>query len=269
MQSKRSFFTLIELLVVIAIIGILASLLLPSLAQAREKARMAQCLANVKQIGLAVGMYGTDSGGYAPYNPNGFDSFQRGSRGSGLEYLLTGYTGQAYEGADTATFYYRATGGIFICPNSGLSVIPFGAGGRAYYTDKGDGGVYNAYSGLFSHYNEGTAIWSKRFNTFTKPARTPYQFCSTHRNDNSLGTTNLRYSSPYGADSWHDSGRPTVFADGHAKILVNFDYRFNRNLNGDVATMAHGPYSGYELETGNAYNGKPPHNPFDFWIEEY
>jgi prepilin-type N-terminal cleavage/methylation domain-containing protein/prepilin-type processing-associated H-X9-DG protein len=58
--SRRAAFTLIELLVVIAIIGILASLLFPVFARAREAARRAQCLANVRNVALAVNMYLTD-----------------------------------------------------------------------------------------------------------------------------------------------------------------------------------------------------------------
>jgi prepilin-type N-terminal cleavage/methylation domain-containing protein len=53
-------FTLIELLVVIAIIAVLAAILFPVFAQAREKARSAGCLSNTKQIGLAVQMYAQD-----------------------------------------------------------------------------------------------------------------------------------------------------------------------------------------------------------------
>src|SRR5688500_10153696 len=60
LQRPRKGFTLIELLVVIAIIAILAAILFPVFAQAREKARAAACLSNTKQMGLAIQMYAQD-----------------------------------------------------------------------------------------------------------------------------------------------------------------------------------------------------------------
>jgi len=76
--KRRSGFTLIELLVVIAIIAILAAILFPVFAQAREKARATSCLSNLKQIQLGVKMYTQDNDEQSMihwYVPNGIGGF--------------------------------------------------------------------------------------------------------------------------------------------------------------------------------------------------
>src|SRR3954463_14339787 len=76
---KRRAFTLIELLVVIAIIAVLIALLLPAVQAAREAARRAQCINNLKQLGLAMHNY-HDSLGTFPIGATGVRSLASGGK---------------------------------------------------------------------------------------------------------------------------------------------------------------------------------------------
>ena len=118
-------FTLIELLVVIAIIAILAAILLPVFAQAREKARQSSCLSNFKQIGLSMAMYTQD---YDEKYPAQADLANvNGGNPDGLVVHEAGGDPRNPDYYDALQPYIKSRG-VWMCPNSqagGDTVPPF------------------------------------------------------------------------------------------------------------------------------------------------
>jgi prepilin-type N-terminal cleavage/methylation domain-containing protein/prepilin-type processing-associated H-X9-DG protein len=133
MIGRRKGFTLIELLVVIAIIGILAAMLFPVFARARESARKTQCLANVKNIAMAVQIYLTDydrfwpkaiDGGLAEYmsskgsvGPGGGDD----DPGATCKYA---WEGNPYEQVPVVLEEYVKSRDVWRCPSARISWGP-------------------------------------------------------------------------------------------------------------------------------------------------
>ncbi|MEO6908674.1 MAG: DUF1559 domain-containing protein, partial [Abditibacteriaceae bacterium] len=101
---KRKGFTLIELLVVIAIIAILAAILFPVFARARENARRASCMSNLKQIGLGVMMYVQDYDERYPFDKT------------------VTPTASWYALVAPYTINYSKSGQLFRCPSSPLEI---------------------------------------------------------------------------------------------------------------------------------------------------
>ena len=113
MRTFRNGFTLIELLVVIAIIAILAAILFPVFAQARESARRASCVSNLKQIGAAAIMYASDNDGLVLRVASSVSSIDKNVLGEPVP--VRGYAEAYYW--QTLWLPYTKNSQIFFCPS--------------------------------------------------------------------------------------------------------------------------------------------------------
>ncbi len=236
MQQKlfnRSAFTLIELLVVIAIIAILAAMLFPVFARAREKARQTSCLSNARQIGLAVMQYNQDYDGFFPIF-YGYNSVPAAGN-------------PGHKGVEVELHPYTKSQQIFKCPND--TGGPFVASDGDCATDTSKQDSYHACYGSSYRFNRTTFSFvagESSENNATSggylPAQTEMTSEAMFQNpaqtyiirDEMLGwfgpqsdPGGARYGY-YSADpsynyyrQWHDQGGGFVFADGHAKFVVS------------------------------------------------
>ena len=194
-MSERRGFTLIELLVVIAIIAILAAILFPVFARAREKARQTSCLSNVKQIGTALLMYVQD---YDEVMPIYLISTGRGE----TDLPDIGYDYIAWQ---DLLHPYMMNWQVYICPS----------GGSYRGTARAAHGAYGGnYAFVFSHQTS----WTYSLGEFERPAET-YAVVEARsyitRYDPGIPSSGGGHWGQ--VESRHNDQNNVLFLDGHAK----------------------------------------------------
>jgi prepilin-type N-terminal cleavage/methylation domain-containing protein/prepilin-type processing-associated H-X9-DG protein len=195
----RRGFTLIELLVVIAIIAILAAILFPVFAQAREKARQAACQSNLKQIGTAFSMYVQD---YDECFPNtGVGELWQGRY---WRWPLKPYLGYSRQADPTNSLKSSGSDAhILVCPSDPTARTQW------------DSTSY-AYSSAFYHTPEQVNKKSMGLPVVTQSlAAVQYPAAKAL-----VGEWLSNHASPKDADWWKwDGARSYVFVDGHVRYL--------------------------------------------------
>lgn len=226
-------FTLIELLVVIAIIAILAAILFPVFAQAKEAAKRIACVSNARQIGLGVLMYNADYDGTYPIHYAYNSQPPAGKVGhKGVEVLLMPYVG----GRERVT----ATG--VIAPLNALFFCPLDSGGPYTSLDvPGSTSYWNAYGssyrfgGCMFSIVEGESSSNNVPRTFTRlvnetavqyPAETRvirdemFPIFDRKNFPDACDVYGYECDPPYNYyRQWHSTGGTMIFADGHAKSI--------------------------------------------------
>jgi len=129
-RSRGSGFTLIELLVVIAIISILAAILFPVFARARENARRASCMSNMKQVALGIMMYTQD---YDEMYPNQYNSFIRRYSNPSTAIEANNWIGNIYPYVKSWQIFHCGSPKPYASPDSSHDYIVPGGNNNTNY----------------------------------------------------------------------------------------------------------------------------------------
>lgn len=153
LRPLRHAFTLIELLVVIAIIAILASLLLPALARAKESAKRIQCVNDIRQLGLSVVMYADDHDGFYP--PRGGNAplgpVQNPALASLATPLQSSGAGSNYWPLQLQPYYVDTK--LLYCPSDVLDPANFGSSSPFAAISAKRSYIFNGFNDFFQNSN--------------------------------------------------------------------------------------------------------------------